>query len=77
MIRKVVVGSGLIALIPSVSAAIPVQDSIEPKRPPPMKPSELPIYEAPHADYGEYVIKTFFITLINVSDNIINHLMSF
>ncbi|CAH0722961.1 unnamed protein product, partial [Brenthis ino] len=55
MIRKVVVGSGLIALIPSVSAATPVQDSIEPKRPPLMKPSELPIYEAPHANYGEYL----------------------
>ncbi|XP_045453760.1 uncharacterized protein LOC123663063 [Melitaea cinxia] len=55
MIRKVVIGSGLVALVPSVSAATPVPPSDEPVRPPPMKPSELPIYEAPHAEYGEYL----------------------
>ncbi|KAM3960153.1 uncharacterized protein ACR2FA_005782 isoform 1-T1 [Aphomia sociella] len=53
MFRKVVFGSGLVALVPTVSAASPVQE--EPTKPPPMRLSELPIYEAPHADYGEYV----------------------
>lgn len=55
MIRKVVIGSGLVSLIPSVSAATPIQESKDPVQPPPMKVSELPIYEAPHADYGEYL----------------------
>lgn len=59
MLRKVVLGSGLVTLIPSVSAASPIQESKEPIQPPPMKVSELPIYEAPHADYGEYVVNNF------------------
>lgn len=49
---------GAAALIPSVIAATPTVD--EPKAPPcpkPMKPSDLPIYEAPHAEYAEYVNK--------------------
>ncbi|XP_059049189.1 MICOS complex subunit MIC27 [Achroia grisella] len=52
MLRKVVFGSGLVALVPTVSAASPSQ---EPAKPPPMRPSDLPIYEAPHADYGDYI----------------------
>lgn len=56
MIRKVVLGSGLLAFVPQVRAAIPVDDQTEPHKPPPMKPSELPYYESPHAKYGEYVI---------------------
>ncbi|XP_047506832.1 MICOS complex subunit MIC27-like isoform X4 [Pieris napi] len=55
MLRKVVVGSGLVVLIPSVNAASPIQEAKEPQRPPPMKPSELPIYDAPHAEYGDLV----------------------
>lgn len=56
MIRKVVLGSGLVALIPTIKAATPVQDEPSgPAKPPPMKYSELPIYEAPHAEYGEYI----------------------
>ncbi|XP_023954735.2 MICOS complex subunit MIC27 [Bicyclus anynana] len=55
MIRKIVIGSGMLALVPTIRAATPVQESKEPTRPPPMKPSELPIYEAPHADYAEYL----------------------
>ncbi|CAH2267812.1 jg5749 [Pararge aegeria aegeria] len=55
MLRKIVFGSGLVALVPTINAATPVQESKEPVRPPPMKPSELPIYEAPHADYAEYL----------------------
>ncbi|CAK1600279.1 unnamed protein product [Parnassius mnemosyne] len=56
MLRKVAMGSGVIALIPTISAASPVQESPkEPLKPPPMRPSELPIYEAPHAEYGEYI----------------------
>ncbi|XP_045760748.1 uncharacterized protein LOC123864395 isoform X1 [Maniola jurtina] len=55
MLRKVVFGSGLVALVPTISAATPVQESKEPVRPPPMRLSELPIYEAPHADYAEYL----------------------
>ncbi|KAL0849787.1 hypothetical protein ABMA28_011734 [Loxostege sticticalis] len=59
MLRKVVVGSGLLALVPAVKAASPVQDAPSgPAKPPPMRPSDLPIYEAPHADYGEYVEST-------------------
>ncbi|XP_068628450.1 MICOS complex subunit MIC27 isoform X2 [Battus philenor] len=56
MFRKLALGSGMIALIPTVSAATPVGEKPgEPVKPPPMKPSELPIYEAPHAEYGEYI----------------------
>ncbi|CAH3859612.1 unnamed protein product [Pieris brassicae] len=55
MLRKVVIGSGLVALIPTVNAASPIQEAKEPQRPPPMKPSELPLYDAPHAEYGDLV----------------------
>ncbi|XP_026484516.1 uncharacterized protein LOC113392348 [Vanessa tameamea] len=55
MFRKVVFGSGLVALVPVVKAATPIRSSNDPALPPPMKPSDLPIYEAPHADYGEYI----------------------
>lgn len=57
MLRKVVLGSvGVVALMPVVGAASPIkEDPKDPAKPPPMKPSELPIYEAPHADYAEYV----------------------
>lgn len=55
MLRRVVIGSfGVAVLVPTVSAATPIP--AEPKGPacpPLMKPSELPIYEAPHAEYGE------------------------
>lgn len=67
MYRRIVFGSGLVALVPTVSAATPVLESKEPQCPPPMRPSELPIYESPHADYGEYVSTissvTFYILL--------------
>lgn len=55
MIRKVVIGSGFVAFLPTVNAATPVQESKEQDKaaPPPMKPSDLPIYEAPHAEYME------------------------
>lgn len=53
MLRKVVFGSGLVSLVPTISAASPVPG--EPAKPPPMRPSDLPIYEAPHADYAEYI----------------------
>ncbi|XP_045504570.1 MICOS complex subunit MIC27 [Colias croceus] len=54
MLRKVVIGSGLAAvLIPTVGAATPIPEAKGPSPPPPMRPSELPIYEAPHADYAE------------------------
>ncbi|KAJ0181440.1 hypothetical protein K1T71_003525 [Dendrolimus kikuchii] len=57
MLRKVIVGSfGAAALIPVVKAATPLaNDSNGPAKPPPMRPSDLPIYEAPHADYIEYM----------------------
>ncbi|XP_030030936.2 uncharacterized protein LOC115447836 [Manduca sexta] len=57
MLRKVVLGSvGAAALIPTINAASPVMEKPSgPAKPPPMRPSELPIYEAPHADYGEYL----------------------
>ncbi|XP_041973736.1 MICOS complex subunit MIC27-like isoform X2 [Aricia agestis] len=55
MLRKVVLGSGIVALIPTVNAASPVQEAAGPKKPPPMRLSELPIYDAPHADYNEYL----------------------
>ncbi|XP_075980429.1 uncharacterized protein LOC142979416 isoform X2 [Anticarsia gemmatalis] len=60
MLRKVVLGSaGVAALIPVVGAATPIKDEpvtlAGPARPPPMRLSELPIYEAPHAEYAEYV----------------------
>ncbi|KAF9409286.1 hypothetical protein HW555_011321 [Spodoptera exigua] len=57
MLRKVVLGSvGVATLIPVVGAATPIKDAPpNPQKPPPMKPSELPIYEAPHADYAEKV----------------------
>lgn len=56
MLRKVVMGTGLVALVPVVSAATPVKnDPDTPVRPPPMRPSDLPMYDAPHAEYGEYV----------------------
>ncbi|XP_072935578.1 uncharacterized protein [Epargyreus clarus] len=55
MLRKVVIGSGLVSLIPSIKAASPIETPNDPAKPPPMRPSELPIYEAPHADYGEYL----------------------
>ncbi|CAG9576201.1 unnamed protein product [Danaus chrysippus] len=54
MLRKVVFGSGLVAFLPTVNAATPVQESQEQdKAPPPMKPSDLLIYDAPHAEYME------------------------
>lgn len=56
MLRRVVIGSFGVAavLVPTVSAATPVPAEPQgPAYPPPMKPSELPIYEAPHAEYGE------------------------
>ncbi|CAK1548739.1 unnamed protein product [Leptosia nina] len=52
MLRTVVTASGLVAFVPTVSAATPTE---EPSRPPLMKPSELPIYEAPHAEYGDHL----------------------
>ncbi|CAH2069042.1 unnamed protein product, partial [Iphiclides podalirius] len=56
MLRKLVIGTGAISLIPTISAATPVPESpSEPIKPPPMRLSELPIYEAPHAEYGEYI----------------------
>lgn len=57
MLRKVVLGSvGVATLIPAVGAATPLrQDPPDPNKPQPMKPSELPLYEAPHAEYAEYV----------------------
>lgn len=49
-------GTGLVALVPVVSAATPVKNEPDtPVRPPPMRPSDLPMYDAPHAEYGEYV----------------------
>ncbi|KOB70420.1 hypothetical protein OBRU01_15176, partial [Operophtera brumata] len=55
MLRRVVIGSiGVAVLVPTVSAATPVPaESKGLACPPPMKPSELPIYEAPHAEYGD------------------------
>ncbi|KAJ8733717.1 hypothetical protein PYW07_014268 [Mythimna separata] len=55
MLRKVVLGSvGVATLIPAVGAAAPLkQDAADPQKPQPMKPSDLPIYEAPHAEYAE------------------------
>lgn len=54
MLRKVVIGSGLVALVPTVKAATPVPaEPSGPEKPPPMRPSDLPIYEAPHSEYGE------------------------
>ncbi|CAH0600195.1 unnamed protein product [Chrysodeixis includens] len=56
MFRKVVLGSvGVAALIPAIGAAAPIKEEPKLDKPPPMKPSELPIYEAPHADYAEFV----------------------
>ncbi|RVE52066.1 hypothetical protein evm_003344 [Chilo suppressalis] len=57
MIRNVVLGSGgLVALVPIIKAASPVQDDpAGPLKPPPMRYTDLPIYDAPHAEYGEYV----------------------
>ncbi|XP_063372641.1 MICOS complex subunit MIC27 [Cydia amplana] len=55
MLRAVVLGSGLVTMMPSVNAATPVKNEPnEPTRPAPMRPSELPIYEAPHAEYAEF-----------------------
>lgn len=65
MLRKLALGSGVVALIPSINAASPVPESPgEPLKPSPMRLSDLPIYEAPHAEYGEYVscIQIFFIS---------------
>lgn len=55
MLRKVVISSiGIATLVPVVGAATPLPEAPKaPGCPPPMKPSELPIYEAPHADYAE------------------------
>lgn len=55
MFRKVIVGSiGAAALIPVIKAASPIEEkNNEPAKPPLMRPSDLPIYEAPHADYIE------------------------
>ncbi|CAG9782701.1 unnamed protein product [Diatraea saccharalis] len=56
MIRNVAVGSSLVALIPTLKAASPVQNETSgPPKPPPMRYTDLPIYEAPHAEYGEFV----------------------
>ncbi|XP_026323986.1 uncharacterized protein LOC113233179 [Hyposmocoma kahamanoa] len=55
MIRKVVLGTGLLAFVPQVRAATPVDDQPEPHKPPPMRPSDLPYYDSPHAQYGEFV----------------------
>ncbi|XP_049887878.1 uncharacterized protein LOC126382149 [Pectinophora gossypiella] len=53
MLRTVAIGSGLVALVPVVRAAKPVDP--DPSKPPPlMKACDLPIYDSPHADYGEY-----------------------
>lgn len=56
MLRKVIVGSiGAAAVIPIVKAATPLSEELsEPAKPPLMRPSDLPIYEAPHAEYIEY-----------------------
>ncbi|XP_053601230.1 MICOS complex subunit MIC27 isoform X2 [Plodia interpunctella] len=55
MLRKAVFGSSLAAVVPVINAATPLKDVASgPSKPPPMKPSELPIYEAPHAEYVEY-----------------------
>lgn len=70
MLRKVVLGSvGVAALMPVVGAAVPLKDVVSstspikedpagPPKPPLMRPSDLPIYDAPHAAYAEYVFKT-------------------
>ncbi|CAB3221086.1 unnamed protein product [Arctia plantaginis] len=67
MLRKVVLGSvGVAALMPVVGAAVPLKEAVGsttpikeeltgPTKPPPMRPSDLPIYDAPHAAYAEYV----------------------
>ncbi|CAG9110961.1 unnamed protein product [Plutella xylostella] len=57
MLRKLAVGSSLVALIPIVKAASPITSDAGsgPQKPPKMRPSELPIYDSPHADYAEYV----------------------
>ncbi|PZC77657.1 uncharacterized protein LOC110376571 isoform X1 [Helicoverpa armigera] len=57
MLRKVVLGSvGLATFIPVVGAATPIkEDPPNVAKPPLMKPSDLPIYEAPHAEYAEKV----------------------
>lgn len=53
MFRKVVIVSPALGLIPVVKAAVPVKS--EPQRPSPMRPSDLPVYEAPHADYADHL----------------------
>ncbi|XP_021209059.1 uncharacterized protein LOC101737762 isoform X2 [Bombyx mori] len=57
MLRKVVMSSmGAIALVPVIKAAAPInEESNGPAKPPPMRVSELPLYETPHADYAEYL----------------------
>lgn len=55
MLRKVIVGSSVLTMVPTVKAATPVSDSKGPQKPPPMRSSDLPIYDTPHADYVEYV----------------------
>lgn len=57
MLRKVVLGSvGVATLIPAVGAATPIKDDPPSlQKPPLMKPSDLPVYETPHADYVEKV----------------------
>lgn len=60
MLRKVVLGSiGVAGLMPVVGAATVIkEESVTqdgPAKPPPMRPSDLPIYDAPHADYAEYL----------------------
>lgn len=50
-LRAVLVGANL-SLIPVVHAAKPEES---PKKPPPMKYKDLPIYESPHYEYKDYV----------------------
>ncbi|KAJ2944001.1 hypothetical protein O0L34_g8326 [Tuta absoluta] len=54
MLRSVAIGTGvMVNFIPTVKAATPVDK--EPSKPAPMKPSDLPIYESPHADYAAFI----------------------
>lgn len=69
MLRKLVLGTvGVAALVPVVGAATPIKDEPVlpngPAKPPPMRPSELPIYEAPHAEYAEYVLSCYLTRLL-------------
>ncbi|GBP66286.1 MICOS complex subunit MIC27 [Eumeta japonica] len=49
-------GSSVLAAVPVVNTTTPVKDeNNEPQKPHPMKLSDLPVYEAPHAEYGDFI----------------------